>query len=129
VLKFLPSKLRRQLQDTLPRQHGESAFVRVTPRDRAERSCSAYAADHYEVQAYYTTTTPGSLDQLEQALRELPGVYLTTQVRGSRGCNGVTNPAWPPRLGANRRGFHNLRPQVLALIGEAGGQADAGRPE
>jgi hypothetical protein len=74
-----------------------------------------WSAHHYEVQVYYTTNDSGSLDRLEQALRELPGVYLTTQVRG-RGRNEVTNPEWPIALGTSRRGFHDLRPQVLALV-------------
>ncbi|MEU4828791.1 hypothetical protein AB0H37_43710 [Actinomadura sp. NPDC023710] len=113
-----PSQLKRQLQDSLPRQHGTySPVVSVTPRDRAERKCPVYDADHYEVQAYYTTTDADSLDLLEQALREMPGVYVTTQVRG-RGRNEVTNPDFPNRLGASRRGLHDLRPQVIALIGD-----------
>lgn len=112
----LPSEVKRELEYTLPRQAGTSApVVRVTPRDRDQRKCAAYEAHHYEVQAFYTTTDTESLDLLEKALRELPGVYMTTQVRG-RGCNKVTNSAWPAALGTSRRGFHELRPQVLALI-------------
>jgi hypothetical protein len=112
-----PSELKRHLECTLPHPRGCSLGVRVTPRDRAERRCPVYDADHYEVQAYYTSFDPGLLDQLEKTLRELPGVYLTTQVRG-RGRNEVTNPEWPAALGLSRRGFHELRPQVLALIGD-----------
>lgn len=111
-----PSELKRQLEGSLPRQYGTySPVVRVTPRDRAERKCPVYDADHYEVQAYYATTDSDSLDLLEQALHELPGVYVTTQVRGR---NEVTNPDFPARLGASRRGLHELRPQVIALIGD-----------
>jgi hypothetical protein len=114
----LPSELERRLQGSLPRQHGAyPPVVRVTPRDRVERKCPVYAADHYEVQAYYMTTDSDSLDLLEQAFRELPGVYVTTQVRG-RGCNEVTNPDFPFRLGAGRRGLRELRPQVIALIAD-----------
>lgn len=113
-----PSGLINQLQHSLPRPRGTgSLVVRVTPRDRAERKCAAYDADHYEIQAYYTTTDPDALDHLEKALRELPGVSVTTQVRG-RECNEVTNPDWPVQLGARRRGFHLLRPQVMALIAD-----------
>lgn len=114
----LPSELKRELEYTLPLQHGTgSPVVRVTPRDRDQRKCAAYGAHHYEVHAFYTTTDTDSLDLLEKALREIPGVYLTTQVRG-RGRNEVTNPDWPTALGISRRGFRELRPQVLALIGD-----------
>ncbi len=117
IHRMHPSELRRQLECALPRQNGTlPPVVRVTPRDDAHRKCAAWSAHHYEVQVYYTTTDSGSLDRLEQALREMPGVYLTTQVRG-RGRNEVTNPEWPAALGASRRGFHDLRPQVLALVG------------
>ena len=113
-----PSDLKRQLECTLPRHNGTLApVVRITPRDGAHRKCAVWSAHHYEVHAYYTTTSAGALDRLEEALRELPGVYLTTQVR-PRGQlrNEVTNPAWPAVLGTSRRGLHDLRPQVLALI-------------
>jgi hypothetical protein len=114
----LPSELKRRLEYVLPRQHGTcSPIIRVTPRDRAERKCAAYAADHYEVQAYYTTTDADSLDLLEKTLGELPGVYMTTQVHG-RDRNELTNPEWPAAAGTARRGFHDLRPQVIALISD-----------
>lgn len=113
-----PSDLRRRLQNSLPRPRGTgSLVVRVTPRDRDERKCAVWAADHYEIQAYYTTTDPASLDLLEAALRELPGVSATTQVHG-RERNQVTNPDWPAQLGTRRRGLHMLRPQVMALIAD-----------
>jgi len=115
-----PSELRRQLEASLPLATYCSATVHVTPRDRTERQCPAYGAEHYEVNAYYTTTDPGSLDRLEKALRGLPGVYLTTQVRreGDRVAapNTFSNPDWPPKLGTGRRDRNDLRPQVLALI-------------
>jgi len=113
-----PAILKRQLEATLPSRNG-TLVVRVTPRDSAHRKCAAWNADHFEVQAYYTTTGPDALDLLERALQELPGVYLTTQVRGP-GRNQVTNPEWPAALGASRRGFFDLRPQVVALISRAG---------
>jgi hypothetical protein len=113
-----PSELKRRLECTLPRHQGCSLGVRVTPRDRAERKCPVYEADHYEVQVYYSSLDPALLDQLEKALRDLPGVYRTTQVLGTRGRNEVTNPEWPAALGLTRRGFHEMRPQVLALIGD-----------
>lgn len=94
--------------------------MRVTPRDQHERQCPAYDAEHYEVHAFYTTTGADSLDVLEEALRAVPGVYATTQVRRTSDSvlagNMFTNPAWPAPLGAARRGRHDLRPQVLALI-------------
>jgi hypothetical protein len=113
-----PSDLKHQLERSLPRPHEAGGLtVRVTPRDRAQRICAAYEADHYEIQAYYTTTTTNALDLLEEALRELSGVSATTQVRG-RDRNEVTNPDWPMRLGTRRRGLHLLRPQVMALIAD-----------
>lgn len=113
-----PSEVKRWLLGALPPQGGTCLpVVRVQPRDRRERKCAAYEADHYEVQAFYTTTGSESLARLEAKVRELPGVYVTTQVCGrGRGGNEVTNPAWPLRLGPSRRGFHQLRPQVIALI-------------
>lgn len=115
----LPAELRHQLEDLLPRQHGVCRpVVQVTPRDRGGRKCPAYEADHYEVRAFYTTTDADSLDLLEKALREMPGVYVATQVRRVRGRNEVTNSEWPAAAGTVRRGFHDLRPQVIALIAD-----------
>jgi hypothetical protein len=116
----LPSEVKRSLEYALPRQGGRyPPVVRVTPRDSSYRKCAAWAADIYEVQAFYTTTDSGSLDRLEEALGEMPGVVMTTQVRG-RERNVATNPDWPAALGPARRGFHQLRPQVLAIIGDRG---------
>jgi len=107
------------MERVLPRCEGIEPTVRVTPRDGAYRKCAVWSARYFEVQVFYTYTTAGALDRLEQALRETPGAHLTTQVRG-RGRNGltneVTNPGWPAALGPKRRGFHDLRPQVLALV-------------
>ena len=52
----LPANLKRRLQYSLP-GHGGQPMVRVTPRDRRERRCAAYEADHYEVQTFYTSTS------------------------------------------------------------------------
>lgn len=113
----LPSELVRTLGYALPRQNETySPVVRVTPRDAAFRKCAAWAAEMYEIQAFYTTSTPPSLDRLEDVLSEMPGVFLTTQVRPERGRNTATNTSWPAPLGVSRRGWHDLRPQVLALI-------------
>lgn len=117
----MPSDLKRKLERILPRCQGAMLGVRVIPRDRAERQCPVYDADHYEVRAYYTMTDSHALDLLEKALREMPGVYLTTQIghsEGDRDRNAVANPEWPAALGERRRGFHGLRPQVLALISD-----------
>jgi hypothetical protein len=116
--RMYPSELRHQLERTLPYQNGTlSTVVRVTPRDRDHRKCAVWNADHYEVQAYYTTSNSTSLDRLKEAMRELPGVYMTTQVRYvGRLRNLLTNPEWPAALGTSRRGLHDLRPQVLALV-------------
>ncbi|WP_336204400.1 hypothetical protein [Nonomuraea sp. LPB2021202275-12-8] len=92
----LPSELKRALEYALPRQNGTySPTVRVTPRDRTGRKCAAWAADHYEVHAFYTTTDLASLDQLEKALSDRPGVYATTQVLRNQDRNEVTNQADP----------------------------------
>jgi hypothetical protein len=114
-----PSELKHRLERVLPGQD-RTLVVRVTPRDRAHRKCAAWSADHYEVQAYYAVTSHDALDVLEKALGEVPGVYLTTQVRTLAGRlrNTVTNPGWPAALGTSRRGLHELRPQVLALIAD-----------
>jgi hypothetical protein len=96
------------------------AAVRVTPRDSRERKCPAYMADHYEVQAFYTTGRLDALAALEEALRAVPGVYATTQVRvagpGASLASTFTNPGWPPALGTARRDRDSLRPMVIALI-------------
>jgi hypothetical protein len=136
----MPADLRRRLEYALPRQHGRyPPVVRVTPRDRDEHRCAAWAADHYEVHAYYTTSDTGSLGPLEDALKAAPGVYLTTQVHGHQPPAGqpgnmFTNPAWPAALGTARRDRNSLRAQVIALIGDEkpaaqrAGPPDCGAP-
>lgn len=112
-----PSELKHALERALPRQNETySPVVHVTPRDAAFRKCAAWAAEMYEIQAFYTTSDGNSLDRLEDALGEMPGVFLTTQVRPAQGRNTATNTSWPAPLGVSRRGWHDLRPQVLALI-------------
>ena len=119
-LKY-PAEMKRHLESVLPHRHAASLVVLVTPRDQAGRKCPAYESHCYEIQAFYTRTSPEALDRLEEAVRALPGVYLTTQVRddgSSRLRNEVTNPEWPAGLGRSRRGLHGLRAQVLALISD-----------
>lgn len=119
IPRIYPPELKRRLESALPRCEGIRPTVRVTPRDGDYRRCAVWSARYFEVQVFYTCTSTGALDGLEQALRETPGAYLTTQVRGC-GRNGlaneVTNPEWPAALGVKRRGLHDLRPQVLALV-------------
>ena len=126
-----PGECRHRLEVSLPRDGGFSATVRVTPRDRRERKCPAYDADHYEVQAFYTRASTDLLDQLEDALKAVPGVYVTTQVRRTSDSvlagNVFTNPAWPGSARHRPRGRHDLRPQVLALVrDEPPGSRDGG---
>jgi hypothetical protein len=122
----MPAGLRRRLEYSLPRQRDRyPPVVRVTPRDRNERRCAAWAADHYEVHAFYTTSDTASLGPLEDALKATPGVYLTTQVHGhaEQPGNVFSNPVWPAALGAARRDRHSLRQQVIALINDGGTQS------
>lgn len=115
----MPGQMRRQLEHSLPRPRGLQAHVSITPRDRRGHRCPAYDAACYEVHAYYTTSDLPSLAVLEQALQQVPGVYLTTQVYrrgGPASHNEFTNPRWPARLGTARRGRDDLRVQVMALV-------------
>lgn len=112
-----PAEMKRWLIANLPPLENASIGVRVTPRYRAGQKSPAYDSAFYEIQAFYTRYSPDALEKLEGALRVVPGVYRTTQVRPSApGKNHVTSPDWPDVLGRSRRGFHDLRPQVLALI-------------
>lgn len=113
-----PADLRRRLEATLPRELGKyRPQVNVTPRDRDEKRCAAYEADHYEVHAHYSPSDRDLLGPLEEALKAEPGVYLTTQVYGVPGQGNLfTNPGWPPALGTRRRDRNDLRAQVIALI-------------
>jgi hypothetical protein len=113
----MPADLARRLEYRLPRQRGTyTPYVSITPRGRDERRCAAYAADHYEVSAYYVASDIGSLGALEDGLKAVPGVYLTTQVHPRREGAVFTNPAWPAALGTARRDRNSLRSQVIALI-------------
>jgi hypothetical protein len=119
-----PAEVRRRLEDALRTVGATAPVVRVRPRDRDHHACPLYAAHCYEVQAFHTTTNPDALDQLEQALSQQHGVYLTTQIRrASAERNHSTNPAWPAALGPARRGFHALRASVLALARDPGPSA------
>lgn len=119
-----PAALRDQLQDTLPRDHaGQKPGVIITPRGTDHRRCAAYDAAYYEVQVFYVVNALPLLGPLEAALRALPGVFMTTQVRwvdpqapGEPMTNTFTNPDWPAKLSAARRDRNRLRVQVIALI-------------
>lgn len=112
----LPAELKRHLSARLPGR----PFVEVIPRDARWRKCAAYAADQYEVLVRYTTTDSSTLDALEEAVRAVPGVSATTQIRCVQlrpyPWNRLTNPDWPAALGTSRPDFHMMLPQVLALI-------------
>lgn len=113
----MPAELKHWLERTLPLQrHIYPPFVSVTARDAAERRCPAWAADHYEIHAFYTTSDLRSLGALESALQAVPGAYLTTQVHRSAAHAVFTNREWPRPLGAGRRDRDSLRIQVMALI-------------
>lgn len=107
-----PSDFKRRMEASLN--------IRVVPRDQRERRHAAYDADHYEMCAYYTTVSHESLDVLEKALKAVPGVYATTQVRRASdrvtAKNIFTNPGWPAKLGTERRDRNELRTQVLVFI-------------
>ena len=76
--------------------------------------------------AFCVTSEIESLAALEDAMKAMPGVYLTTQVRvrgiGRRGLpeNEFTNPAWPAALGTARRDRNSLRVHGIALIKDEG---------
>jgi hypothetical protein len=115
-----PAGLKRHLESVLPGHRGVQVTVQVHRRDRQEHRCAARDVDHYEILAYYTTTSQAALDELESALKQTPGVYLTTQVRRGSGNPGggnvFTEPSWPVPLGARRRDRDDLRPMVIALL-------------
>jgi hypothetical protein len=110
----LAAALKRQLAC-----HAGHAFITVIPRDEQEFRCAGWQADHYEVCVYYTVLVATTLTVLEEQLRDVPGVYATTQVHGDPLMprrNIFSNPGWPQRLGERRRDRDEMRPQVLALI-------------
>jgi hypothetical protein len=104
-----PADFKHDLEARLPAYGKLPAVVRLHLQDKNEHKCAAYEADHYE-----------PLDAPEAALKAMPGVYLTTQVRKDSGFvtakTVFTNPDWPARLGVRRRDRDSLRPQVMALI-------------
>jgi hypothetical protein len=74
------------------------------------------------VNVYYIASDVASLGPLEEALRAVPGVYLTTRVHPAprdpanprrQPGNTFTNPDWPAALGSRR---DDLRVQVIVLI-------------
>jgi len=114
-----PVELAERLARRLTRYDEAIVVVRVIPRDERELKAGARWADHYEIRAYYTMVTSTTLDVLEAELRDVPGVYMTTQVRphpDNPWKNVFTNPQWPEKLGIRRRDRNELRPQVIALI-------------
>ncbi len=103
--------------------HTRMCGVQVTPRTADGRKSSVWAADFYEVAAYYVTSDPALLGPLEDALKAIPGVYRTTRVVPSddpglsRRHNVIRDPDWP--VGSTRRD-KMLRVQVLALLRDPG---------
>lgn len=104
-MKHLPSEVARYMRTELPGY----PHVVVTPRDADEARCPAYAADHYEVTAYYVSTVGGRalLDRLQAALDAQPDVYRSTVIIG----DGSIDSDWPVRYQSPK----SFRPQVRAL--------------
>lgn len=99
----MPAELRRELPHKLP----GDARVTITPRDDAEKRCSAWQATHYEVAAYYVAMETDLLP-LYQALHAMPEVYLLTYA----GLGRLPEPEWPVRY---RDANAEFRPMVRAL--------------
>lgn len=102
-----PARLRRNLQDAKAALY--RAHISVIPRDANERRCPAYASDYYEI-VVYRTEMGEPLDDLEEALASVPGVYATTRLPSNLGTDG-NDPDWPLRY----RSASTFRPQVRAL--------------
>lgn len=102
----LPADLARHLGDRLPGH----PFVKVFPRDRHEKRCAAYAADHYELLAYYIEMGT-DLAPLAAAFLAEPGVYATLTYTG-RNADKLRYSEWP----IGYRDVASWRPQVRALI-------------
>jgi len=100
----MPAELRQLLLAYLP----ECPRMTIIPRNQNERWSSAHSADHYEIAAEYPGRPELSLADLEKALADYPGAYLTTQIIHG---HGPVNPAWPVRY----RSPEGLRSQVCAL--------------
>lgn len=119
----MPADLEHYLRRKLPTQGINTPIVKVTPRDEEHHKCAVWLADHYEVAAYYYVTSHDLLVPLEEALRQVAGVYLITQLWGdgyqTRSVT-VSNPDWPEFLGTKRRGGDFLRPSVRALMSDQG---------
>jgi hypothetical protein len=105
-----PAQFRDQLKYKLSGIWGDG-HVEVTPRDRNGRRCPAYDAAWYEVSAWYVAMSV-PLDELEAALRALPGTVRTTQVTGNPA--EIRDADWPGFT--LRRDREHLRPQVLAMV-------------
>ena len=115
-----PAQLRDRLKITLPQDiRSGPVMVHMEPKDKEHRKCAAWAADHYEVAAFYASMGPSEdflYARLEEALRELPETYLTTQLQGhgdyDRPGMTLSNPDWPVRYPQG----NTLRQQVRALM-------------
>lgn len=99
----LPNELADHLSARLP----DDPHVQITPRDVYEKRCAAYAADHYEIAAYYISIGHELLS-LYVALVRLPEVYLLTYA----GTGRQVEPEWPINYRDKNDSF---RPQVRAL--------------
>jgi hypothetical protein len=95
-----PSQVRDRIRAGLPREiRTRLHHLMVEPCDQRGRRSAAWSAHHYRIHAYFASSGV-PLGPLEDALREVPGVYETHQV----GLDG--------RFGHLR----DLRIQVIALI-------------
>jgi hypothetical protein len=105
-----PAKLRESLEYQLHKLGQTHAHAKVQHRDANHRPSPAWSADHAEVAFYHTSRSgPGALTQLEHDVRELPGVYQTVIITGTR--SAQLDPAWP----VTYRDLKLFRPQVRAL--------------
>jgi hypothetical protein len=98
---MMPAELQRALPGRLP---GRPHIIAV-PRDSDEKCCAVWAADHYEITAFYTDMG-ASLTELHSAIVALPEVYQAVIFTGGR-----FPETWPIRY----RSTGDFRPQVRAL--------------
>jgi hypothetical protein len=115
-----PAQLRDRLKITLPQDiRSGPVMVHMEPKNKEHRKCAAWAADHYEVAAFYASMGPSEdflYARLEKALRDLLETYPTTQLQGhgdyDRPGMTLSNPDWPVRYPQD----NTLRQQVRALM-------------
>lgn len=98
----------RELAAILSAEISDQPRVTVVPRGPKEQRVQPRDADHYEIAADYSNRPELLLANLEKALIDTPGVYLTTLVEHGR---GPVNPAWPVWY----RHPERLHSQVCAL--------------